>query len=142
MRVFLDSNVLVDVVLQRKTGSFEEAIVILEACEKRNLEGYISPATIYLLAYILKKSGLKVADIQSLIEKMLKFLIVLPIGNKEFSYSLTLDMADLEDAFQLSSAYLEAGIQYLVTSNIKDFPRKHGKLVIIHPTEFVDKFIS
>ena len=142
MRVFLDSNVLVDVALQRKTGNFEEAMVILEACEKRYLEGYISPASIYLLVFILKKSGFNVADIRSLIEKMLKFLVVLPISNKEFSYSLTLDMADLEDSLQLSSAYLEAGIQYLVTSNIRDFPRKHGKLNIIHPIEFVDKFVS
>jgi predicted nucleic acid-binding protein len=136
MKVFLDSNVVLDWLLDRPTGFPDAATQIIKACFEKKIEGYVSPSTIYLAEFVLDRASLTVSARKNHLRLCLDFLRVCPVNNEVFLDALDLTIKDLEDAFQLQISTQVPGLKIFITSNIKDFPKKHGGITVVHTKDF------
>jgi predicted nucleic acid-binding protein len=121
LRLLIDTNVLLDVVLARGQRAIDGAS-LLSAIELGRAEGYIASHAITTVHYIVARER-DDATARLAVTHILRLLSVIPLGTDDFHAAVALDMPDFEDAVQ-SAAALAAGINYIVTSNKKDF--KHS----------------
>jgi predicted nucleic acid-binding protein len=135
-KVFLDTNVILDHALDRAFA--DEAEKIFAMAEESKISCYISTGSVYTLAYVLEKAT---RDINIVREKLLLYLtFITPISNLPFYIEQAIcDKAfdDIEDAFQYYTA-LQAGCDFFVTVNIKDFKKgEQKKLPVLKPDDFL-----
>ena len=139
MKVFLDTNVLLDWVLDRRDTFSEEATKIIQAAENNLIEAYISAGSVYTIAYVLEKSGKKGQVLRDILLQIFNILNIKEVDNTPFINACKRDMRDLEDAFQYEIALYSNKIDYFVTANIKDFiTQDTANLPVITPSQMVD----
>ena len=138
-KVFLDTNVVLDHALGRAFA--EEAEKIFTMSEQGKITCYISSGALYTLAYILEKA---IRDIEIVREKLLLYLtLVIPVSNFPYNFEQALSdksFDDIEDAFQYYTA-LQAGCDFFITANIKDFKKGEiKKLPVFKPDNYLLRF--
>lgn len=131
-KVFLDTNIFLDHLLDRNTYS----TTILKACEEGLIAGYASSASFYTLAYMTRKS-VSAAETRKLLGDYLRFISILPTQKNNLRNSLDAAFDDLEDAFQYFTALDEEGLDYFITNNVKDFQKASQQLEIVNSKKFV-----
>jgi len=118
LKLLLDINVILDVVLGRKPWS-REAARLLTAVESGQAEGYIAAHTVTTIHYyVAKHVGRRTAA--TVVADLLRTVQVVPIGGADFVQALVLGLEDFEDAVQTAAA-LQIGADYLITRNSRDF---------------------
>ncbi len=118
MKLLLDINVILDVVLGREPW-LNEASRLLSALEDREAEGYVAAHTITTIHYIVaREKGRQIAA--QAVSDVLRVVGVVPITSADFQQALVLGISDFEDAVQAAAA-LQIGADYLITRNTKDF---------------------
>lgn len=143
-KVFLDTNVMLDLLLERE--GFAEAAEILQLHDDGVIEVCQSSLSLANIAYILRK----IFSPQFLAPTMLQLASVaevLPLGGDDIRRALMLDGRDYEDMLQLSCA-MAGGCETVVTRNAKDFIVSGGLLPgitlpqILTPSDFLAKVSS
>lgn len=130
--IFLDSDVLLDVLANRK-AYVNDAKSILQLGIENKIGIYTSAICFSNTYYLLsKKLGLSAA--KKHMAKVKHLLTIIPTSDQAISNSLTSDFPDLEDAIQYFTA-LEYNIDAIVTRNIKDF--KNSDLPVFAPSDFL-----
>ncbi len=137
MRIFLDTNVLLDHALDRQDTFADEANLILDYCEGGVLKGLISTGSWYSLTYVLRKRW---GNTPKLTEKLLEFLSLLEVVSTDsfvLRQALAVHRRDLEDAYQYFTA-LHHQADYFITANLKDFrPIEVSTLPVVSPSDFL-----
>ncbi len=133
-KIFVDTDVILDLLMEREP--FQKAAVrIFKQIELKKIEGYTSPLVIANLHYLLSKIYDKKKSIE-LLSELLKIITITKIDaetiKKVFKEKR---VKDLEDLIQYYSA-IEKNIDFIVTRNVKDFP-KTDDIIIINPDELV-----
>jgi len=113
MRLFLDTDILLDVLLERK-GHFEESAAVFDWAEAHPGQCAVSWHSLANIHYLSKDGARK------FIEELTEFCVIPGTGTSEMKRALGLGFADLEDAMQTSSALL-FGAQLIVTRNLSDY---------------------
>ena len=132
MRILFDTNVILDVLLDRKPFS-NVATELLEKVESGVLVGYISATTVTTIHYLAAKSvGPEKSRIE--IAKLISLFEIAPINRAVIEMAIKSRVADFEDAV-LCEAARHVGIDGIVTRNVKDF--KQSDLKIYDPVELV-----
>jgi len=132
MNVFLDTNVLMDV-LARRDPFCDQARRVWILAEARQVAGFISALSVPNLYYILRRAGGDKPARLTLLHLPDVFSLV-PLDAQIVSQAVDSDIPDFEDAIQFFSA-LRVGADVLVTRNSKDFPKTD--VVIQTPAEFL-----
>jgi predicted nucleic acid-binding protein len=118
LKLLLDINVILDIVLRRKPWSIEGA-QLLTAVEAGQAEGYIAAHTLTTIYYYVAKNvGRRPAV--TVVTDLLRTVQVVPVGGADFLQALVLGLDDFEDAVQTVAA-LQIGADYLITRNARDF---------------------
>jgi predicted nucleic acid-binding protein len=134
MRVLLDTDVILDYLLEREPFN-QTAGKLLELSAQGVFDGYISSITpinvFYIARKILKRDKLKQA-----LNDLLLSLRVCPITHAALSQALNLPFADYEDAAQHASA-TASHLDAIVTRNLKDY--KNATLPVFSPTNFLNQ---
>lgn len=138
MRLFLDTNGLIDHALERKTGQPLEIAYILFKARKDRIPVFISPGSLYTFAYIMNKNGIKGKALCARLEAYLSFLSVTVSDKTVFTKGLAAGFRDIEDAFQYACATAEE-CDYLITTNVSDFEPFAEYIRVITPSQFVTK---
>lgn len=102
MRVLLDTNIVLDVLLERQPF-LSESELLWEASEKGLLTAYITASTITDIFYTVRRQ----ADLQKArlaIELCLEAFEICPVDRPVIELALTLSGNDLEDNLILASA--------------------------------------
>ena len=99
MKVFLDTNVLLDWLLDRQDTFADDATTIIEASEKDMIEAYVSAGSIYTIAYVLEKSGKRGEKLRLAMTRVLNLLKVRETDTRPYLLACQSPMKDLEDAF-------------------------------------------
>ena len=135
MRVFLDSDVLLDYLTAR--GPFVEEIkIIIDLGLKKQIKLFTSSLIIANIHYFISKTQtIKQATYK--IDKLTSFIKILNVGEKEILVSIRSKFKDFEDWIQNSCA-TNSNMEILITRNIKDF--RQSELPIFTPKEFLIKF--
>ena len=146
MKVFVDTNVVIDYMLQREHSDMAKKVIdrLLDSCE----ELFISSGSFYTLLYVIDKhlrkefrmeKTVRLAFVRSVAHGILKDYRVAAHDNETLLRSVDdLRFSDLEDSCQLQAAIV-AGCDYLLTFNTGDYPAKaEQKPVVLTPEEFYD----
>ena len=134
-RVFVDSDVILDVALARMPF-LEHSKMLLSMLENGLAIGFVSANSIANIYYILRKAG---DDVKArfFISSILKYLMVIPSNHANILDALKSDFSDFEDAIQNFSA-LENQCECIVTRNVEDY--KTSTLDVYVPLEFLNLF--
>lgn len=137
MRVFLDTNVLLDAIVKRTESKFtEDALTILSLGEAGTVELYMSVISIPIIAYVLRKMSREKQ--KRIICGLTIFVKPLPSLPEHIDNIWKGNMDDIEDALQLQSA-IEGACNLIVTRNCRDYAK--GGIPAITPSEFLKRVI-
>ena len=133
LRIFLDTNVIIDLLADRKPFS-NSAYIIFREAKNGNCELYTSSNSILTTFYILEQNiGSKQAN--RVIETVLKRIEIQDITKKELILALKSKTIDLEDACQIECANKIRRINYIVTRDKKGF--SNSIIDVLSPDELV-----
>ena len=131
MKVYIDSDVILDVLLARENFATESG-QILNLSEKGLISGTTTLLAIANIHYILRRYDNKKAI--KTIRTLREILNVMPLTDKELLMALNSNFKDFEDAIQ-NSAALSFGCTAIITRNIRDYAS--SELSIYSPKEFI-----
>ncbi len=130
MRVLLDTNVVLDLLLDRKPWS-KTAAKLFSRVESGVLDGYLGATTVTTIYYLAAKTvGAKAARQE--IRKLLALCAVAPVNRPVLEAALGLDFADFEDAV-LYEAARQVAADAVVTRDPGGF--KKGTISVLAPEE-------
>jgi len=132
MRVFIDTNVIVDVIARREPF-FADSQAVLSLCALGEIEGFVSDLTFCNVAYVMRKQ-LGSHQLRSGLSVLKNSLTVVPIGDDGISAALADETVDFEDAVQLAAA-TAANADLIITRNTRHFSR--STIRVCTPTDFL-----
>lgn len=137
MKVLIDTNVILDVLCDRRPFSADSA-KIFKLCEIGRIKGYISALSVPNIIYIMRRE-LDEAGIKEIINRLSMIFKIADLKSDDLQKALELGFSDYEDALQ-SACAMRIGADYVVTRNTKDFAS--SAVPAVTPTELLDKVIQ
>ncbi len=133
MKVLFDTNIILDVLLDREPFA-EEATYLMTKVEKSEIIGYLGATTITTIYYLLQKSlGNKIAA--NKIETLLSIFEIVPVNRIILEDALKSNFSDFEDSV-LHVGACHLGVEYIITRDTKGF--KKSEIPIFNPVEFIN----
>ena len=132
MKVLFDTNIILDVLLDRKPFS-EHASYLMSKVERSEINGFLCATTVTTIHYLLSKNLDKKNAITS-INSIIALFEIASVNRLVIENALKSKFTDFEDSVLHESAR-HAGAEYIITRNIKDF--KNTKIPVFTPTEFL-----
>jgi predicted nucleic acid-binding protein len=137
MRVLLDTDVVLDVILAREPFA-KDAAELLDLSERGIFEPYVSAITPLNIFYIARKAK-AVRDLRQAIQALLQKVGVCTVDKSILTSALAVRFVDYEDAVQQCSA-TAAGLDAIVTRNVHDY--KYSTLPVFSPDDFLQHLKS
>jgi predicted nucleic acid-binding protein len=132
MRVLFDTNVVLDVLLERDPYA-RPAAQLMSLVDQGQLEGYLCATTVTTVHYLAAKTlGPKRAA--SLVATLLDVFRIAPVDGEVVAGALGLSFADFEDAVIHEAAVLAEAVA-IVTRNGRDF--KGATIAVFDPNEML-----
>lgn len=135
--IFVDTNVIIDLIADRKPFS-KFAIALFNAAEHGKIALYTSSHSIATTQYLLKKY-ITEKELRMILIQILDFLEVIAVDTNNLRKSLRSGHKDFEDAIQIYCAAQIKNMRCIVTRNIKDF--KASEIPAITPDNFYDQYL-
>lgn len=135
MRVLIDTNIILDLLLERYPF-FEYSYEILNLCEKRKFEGFITAAQITDIFYIVRKFTKSIDIAYAAIGKVLEIVKVGSVGNEEVLLAYQKKAKDFEDCL-IAQCSESLKCKYIITRNEKDF--EDLGVAVISPEDYLTK---
>ncbi|MBQ0046670.1 MAG: PIN domain-containing protein [Prevotellaceae bacterium] len=146
MKIFFDTNIILEFLQQRMQADLVEQI--LELASQRGDELYISVGSFYTITYIIEQHLRRTKSyspedrlkkLRNILSGILDEFKIIWHNNETLLAGVT-DSAfyDLEDSYQHQAA-LMAGCKYLLTINDKDFAKiDTSRITITTPQQFLN----
>lgn len=131
-KIFLDTNILLDVFLNREQFA-EASAVVVAACEVRRVKGFVSAISLNNLHFIMSRHTGKERALEA-VRIVLNIFSVVQLDEKILRMAADLPHKDFEDAIQLYSA-IQAKADCIVTRDARHFPA--GNPPVLTPVEFL-----
>lgn len=132
MKVFLDANIIIDVV-QNRTDFVEQSSKVLQS----GLEGLIdlcaSDVTFTTVSFYARKQR-TTEQLYEIMQSLRDFIDVVPTGRIAIDWALQRKAKDFEDSVQYYAA-LRAGADYIVSRNVRDYP--FDDIPVVTPQDFL-----
>ena len=135
MKVFIDSNVLLDVALKREPF-YKESLFVMEWCIRNASSNHIAWHTVTNCFYLLRREIGKEPTIAAL-SSLLEWIEIAPTSKSLAQAGLQNAGKDFEDTLQHLCAEA-AGCDVIITRNTKDFQQSQVKSYT--PTDFIKAF--
>ncbi len=132
--IFLDTNILVDIVANRFPFS-KNAISIFDYCQRHKVKMYSSSHSIATMHYIAKKV-VDEKELRSIIEDLLDIISIIAVTESILKKSLKSNHKDFEDAIQITTAQSIDNMDCIITRDLKDF--KFSEINVFTPDEFLN----
>jgi predicted nucleic acid-binding protein len=132
MKLFLDTNVILDLIVNRKPF-FEDIAKIVTLYEERKCVLVTTSVSLVNCNYILGKN-IKKEKVLDNLKIFRSFCSILEVSQSEIDISLNSNFNDFEDAVQHYCA-LKNNCDYIITRDSKDF--KNSEIPALTPTEFL-----
>lgn len=139
IKVFVDTNIFLDVLLHRGK-EYKEAEELLLLAENSTIEIYSSSSCLLNLMYILKTYKIPKSQIIEYMTGILSFSQLVNPDNLVFGLALDANFSDIEDAVQYYTAFQVKGMNFFITSNIKDFKKANAILPVVTAKQFISQY--
>lgn len=134
-KIFVDTNILVDLIADRKPFS-KFAIDLFNKAEDKEIKLFTSSHSIATTHYLLKKY-IDEKQLRDILYNLLDFIAVIPVDIDTIKKGLRSKHKDFEDALQIICASSIEKIDCIVTRNIKDF--RDSEIPVLTPDELFKK---
>lgn len=134
MRVLIDTNIILDVLLKR-SPFYEAAIEVLKLSVREDIQEFVSASAITDIYYIAYKNMRDKAVVRELLKKLLLIVSVAGVSEEEIQKALELGWKDFEDSVQYSVALLNE-MNGLITRNVKDY--SSSEIQVWEPNQFLE----
>jgi len=132
MKVLIDTNVALDILLNRR--NYAASFTVFNFAEKSVLSGYISASAITDIFYIAEKAlGKKLA--KKAVKDILQVFKPATVTDSNIYQALDFDWDDFEDAVQYIVGE-SISADYIVTRNNQDFTS--GSIPAVTPEKFIE----
>jgi len=132
MKVLLDTNVVLDLLLERE--NFKQAKQIFEKIEDREIDGYLCATTITTIHYLIMKS-LDKNKANEIIKDLLKLFEIVDVTKSILLKAIENNGKDFEDSVIYSGAEF-FDIDLIITRDKKGF--KNSNIKVLNPIEFLN----
>lgn len=132
-KLFIDTNIIVDLIADRKPFS-KYAIQLFQKAELKEIELYTSSHSIATTHYLLKKY-LEEKDLRTVLYGLFEYLHVIAVDEAILKKGLRSSHKDFEDSIQVHCASTIEKIDCIVTRNTKDF--KSSEIPAYNPDEIM-----
>ena len=130
MKVLVDTNVVLDVLLDRRPHSTDSAN-IFRLVEEGRLQGLLCATTITTIDYLLLQSVSR-GDARRYLTQLIRLFDIAPVNRAVIEGAMKSRIDDFEDAVLEQAAAL-SGADLIVTRNTKDFAK--GTMKVQDPKE-------
>jgi len=134
MKLFFDTNILMDIVFERPICIDEEG-KILQLAFKEQLQIVVSALSFVNTIYVAKKYDKSIDDVKKVLFSLSKHISVIDISGKSAVDMLSNAWNDYEDGLQYLCA-MNSKSDIIITRNKKDF--KLSNIPVYTPQEFLD----
>jgi len=131
--LFIDTDVIIDFLIDRKPYS-REAAILFTLIEQKKLRGYYSSLTFSNLYYILRKIETHNKVISKL-DSLSKILSILKVDEQTINSAINSGFLDFEDSIQYFSARDYKKISVIITRNIRDY--KNSEIPVMTPGDYL-----
>ena len=131
MRVLIDTNVILDFVLNRVPFA-DDATALFQHIEQQTFSAVVSASAVTDIFYLLKKEKV---DAIAFLKDFLSVVDVLGVDKTIIMCALHSGWADFEDAIQAQAA-IENNIDAIITRNTKDYNQLQN-IQVLTPTELL-----
>jgi predicted nucleic acid-binding protein len=131
-KVFIDTNIIVDLIANRKPFS-KFSIEIFKKAEEKKIKLFTSSHSIATTHYLLKKY-LEEKLLRDVLYNLLDYITVIAVDTDVLKKGLRSKHKDFEDSIQILCASTIDNIDCIVTRNIKDF--RDSEILVLTPDEF------
>ena len=132
MKVFIDTNILIDFLAAREPFA-EEAMALFQLADNDEIELMVSDLTFINTIYILRRMHYGLSEIYDSLDNIRPLLTITSMGATVVDRCLQHRSDDFEDEMQYFSA-IDANADYIITRNKKDFD--FGDSAVMTPQEF------
>ena len=134
MKVMIDTNVIIDVLLERE-NFVEESYKVLSMCEEHRISGFVSATSVTDIYYLVKKYTHSTELSYNAIGKLLEIVKVCGVTNNDVLTAFQKKSKDFEDCL-VSVCAKSNNCNYIITRNKKDF--ENFEVEALTPTEFIN----
>ena len=135
MNVLIDTNVVIDVLIQREPY-FKHSQLVLLASEQKYINGFVSASAITDIFYIVNKSlKNKTATCELMKKDFIGTINIAAVDGDIIFEALNAEWDDFEDCVQYIVGE-SISADYIVTRNPKDF--KNTSINIVEPEELLN----
>ena len=135
MKVFIDTNIFLDILCKREQF-VDDALSIFDMAVDDRIALLISDLSIANIKYITRKE-IPSDKFYDLIQTFRPVFTIVPLGEGVVDNAVNLRANDFEDALQYFSA-VQAGADCLVTRNIKDY--RFAKMEVLDSKTFLANY--
>ena len=133
MKVFLDTNIVIDL-LDKREPFYIDAVELFTLAYKKEITLFVSPMTYATASYLLRKHGKE--GMRKLLGNFRLLSQITTADEKVVDAALASSFEDYEDALQYYSA-LTRNVDVIVTRNKKDFTS--ANIPILLPKELLEQ---
>jgi predicted nucleic acid-binding protein len=131
-RIFLDTDIVLDLLLERQPH-YSSAAAVFAMADRKRIKLYVSALSFANANYILSRK-IGVTESRNILRDLKALLAVLPVDEKVVELALNSEFTDFEDAIQHFCASGN-NIQLLLTRNVRDY--RQSQIRVITAEEFV-----
>ena len=126
MKLLIDTNVVLDVLLRREPF-FRTAAEVLNLTQRDEVREYVSASAITDIYYIANKQMKDCDAVRDLLKRLLMVVSVAAVSEREIQNALNLAWGDFEDSVQYSVALLNE-MDGIVTRNPSDYQEANMRI--------------
>lgn len=138
MRLMIDTNIFLDV-LARQEPFYEHSKAVLELCEKRKVQGFLSASSVTDIFYLIHHRLHSTDQAYQALGSILDIAKVLTVTNEDVLNAYLTRASDFEDCL-LATCAKSNKCDAIVTRNKKDF-LTFG-IALLSPEELLELFPS
>ena len=136
MKIMCDTNVIIDVLLEREPFA-ENSCKVLSLCEEHRVDGFISASSVTDIYYLVRKHTHSTDLAYKAVGKLLEIVKVCSVTNNDVLTAFQRKARDFEDCLMATCAK-SIRCDYIITRNKKDF--EEFDIPLLTPAEFLQQF--
>lgn len=133
MKIMCDTNIIIDVLLEREPF-VDDSHKVLSLCEERKFEGFISASSVTDIYYLVRKYLHSTELAYKAVGKVLEIFKICSVTNEDILLAFQKKAKDFEDCLVAVCAK-SINCDYIITRNKVDF--KDFDIGVLTPTELL-----
>ena len=135
MKIMCDTNVIIDVLLEREPF-VDDSCKVLNLCEEHRMDGFVSASSVTDIFYLVRKYTHSTELAYTAVGKLLEIVKVCSVINNDVLTAFQKKAKDFEDCLVATCAK-SIRCNYIITRNKKDF--EEFDVPILTPSELLQQ---